>query len=92
MNSLVLLLRDVSLELKSVTSISSTWQSGSSSTIGIGRRKDAMPEEGRGRTGVRDMLRLCKGSISHSKARVLKEGEACPLSKVLVDVEGIYKD
>lgn len=89
MNSLVLLLRDVSLELESVT-ISSTWQSGSSSTIGMGRRKDAMPEEGRGRTGVREMLRLCKGSISHSEARVLKEGEACPPSEE--DVDGIYND
>ena len=43
-----------------------------------------MPEAGRGRTGVRDMLRLCKGSISHSEAQV------CPLYEE--DVEGICKD
>jgi hypothetical protein len=57
----------------------------------MGRRKKAIPEEGRGRRGVRDMLRLCKGSISHSEAGVLREdGEACPLSEENVD--GIYND
>lgn len=91
MNSLVLLLREVSFELESVTAyIPSIWLSGSSSTVGMGGRKEAMPEAGRGRTGVRDMLRLCKGSISHSEARALRDGEACPLSAE--DVDGICKD
>lgn len=56
----------------------------------MGGRKEAMPEAGRERTGVRDMLRLCKGSISHSEARGLRDGEACPLSEE--DVDGICKD
>ena len=90
MNSLVLLLQDVSLELESVASVSSTCHSGSSSTIGMGGRKDAMPVEGRGRKGVLDMLRLCKGSISHSEAGDFREGEACPLSDE--DLDGIYND
>lgn len=84
MISLVLLLHDVSLELESAAS-SSACQSGSSSTIGMGRRKEGMPEEGRGRRGVRDMERLCKGSISHSAAAVLG---TWPLS----EVDGIYND
>lgn len=78
MNSLVLLLQDVSLELVSAAS-SSSCQSGSSSTIAMGGRKEEMPEEGRGRTDVRDMERLCKGSISHSAATVLGAG---PVSEV----------
>ena len=49
-----------------------------------------MPEEGRGRRGVRDMVRLCKGSISHSEAGDLREGKGWPLSEE--DVEGIYND
>ena len=82
----MLLLREVSFELESVTSTSST---GSSSTMGMGRRKEAMPEAGRGRTGVREIARLCKGSISHSEARDLKkEGDASKEG----EVEGIYKD
>jgi hypothetical protein len=90
-NSLVLLLRDVSFELESVAEyIPSTWQSGSSSTIGIGGRKEAMPEAGRVRTGVRDMLRVCKGSISHSEPRALRDGEVCALSEE--DVGGMCKD
>jgi hypothetical protein len=75
--SVVLLLREVSLE--SGISGSSISQSGSSSTIGTARRKDGMPEEVRGRRGVRDMERLCKGSTSHSAAIL----GACPLSEYI---------
>ena len=98
MKSLVLLLRDVVLELEAEGSIVliSTCQSASSSTMGIGRRKEEMPKELRERWDfeLREVVRLCKGSISHSgiaaaaAAAVLVDHEARPLS----EVDGRYND
>ena len=84
----MLLLREVSFELGYIPS---TCKSGSSSTVGMGGRKEEMPEAGRGRTGVLDMLRLCKGSISHSEELVgLIDEEGWGISEE--EVDGICKD
>lgn len=80
----MLLLREVSFELGYNPS------TGSSSTVGMGGRKEEMPEAGRGRTGVLEMLRLCKGSISHSEALGLIDEEEWPISAE--EVDGICKD